>query len=129
MIVTIAPYLQKNGKYSGPLKKTITDLVQAIKDILSINEAFKEKVLQTDTTINFNNGTLHIDKKTGETFLKKHAHTDYTLSCSPHAFTENTDCPLFDTALHQIFQKAEQPDELVEFIYEVIGYILSGIRT
>lgn len=125
----VATYLQKNENYSGSLKKSITDLVQAIKDILSINEDFKQKILQPNKTINFKNGTLHIDETTGETFLKKHAPADYALSCSSFAFIESNNCPLFNKTLHQLFQNAKQPDELVEFIYEVIGYVLSGIRS
>ncbi len=125
----VSHYLQENGGYSGSLKRAISDTIQAIKDIVSINDEFKNKILQTNTLVNFNNGTLHIDKETGEATLKNHSCYDYALGCSSYSFIENTNCPLFDNTLHEIFQNAENPDELVEFIYELIGYILSGIRT
>lgn len=125
----VSQYLQKNGGYSGSLKRAIADIIQAIKDILSINDDFKSKIIQTSTLVNFDNGTLHIDKKNGEATLKKHSCYDYTQGCSSYLFIENMNCPLFDQTLHEIFQNAENPDELVEFVYELIGYILSGIRT
>ena len=125
----VATYLQQKGDYSGSLKKALSDIIQAIKDILGINDQFKQKVLHPDRTINFKNGILHVDEKTGHTVLQSHAPTDYALSCSSFSFVEKMDCPLFDKTLYQIFQQAEEPNELVEFIYEIIGYILSGIRT
>lgn len=121
-------HFQTNKVFTASIKKGINDVLQAIKDILGINKNFAHSLLHPQPFIAFSNGVVHIVPTTGEHSLHKFNPSNFLTTSSPFAYVQNEHAPLFDEALDRLFQNAQEPEKLKQFIYELIGYILSGVR-
>ncbi len=73
--------------------------------------------------INCQNGELWIDSK-GDVKLKKHRPQSYLLQVLNVTYEPAAECPMFEAALDRTFAKFEDREDIIEFIYEMIGYII-----
>jgi P4 family phage/plasmid primase-like protien len=74
--------------------------------------------------INCESGELHIDGSTGSFRARPHDSESYQLHLVPVVEDPCASCPKMDSTLADIFEKAENPKALIDFIWEIIGYSL-----
>lgn len=74
------------------------------------------------------NGELWFDSD-GNAELRGHQPKSYILSSPSICYDPNASCPITDTFLNRIFQDYEDRDEIIRFVYEFFGYLLTGDRS
>jgi P4 family phage/plasmid primase-like protien len=78
--------------------------------------------------INFRNGELHLRGR-GKHRFKKHSPESGLRHQLPFDYDANATAKLFDKTLAEIFRDAKDPEQVIQFIEEVIGYVVSQDRT
>lgn len=78
--------------------------------------------------INCESGELHIDPKTGVARHRPHDPESYQLHKSPVSYDPFAECPAMDSTLEDIFSKAEDPQSLIDFFWELAGYSLQPTK-
>ena len=73
--------------------------------------------------INCQNGELWVSSK-GEVKLRPHRPQSYLLQVLNVTYTPAAECPLFEDMLLRTFSKFDDKEEMIEFVYEMIGYII-----
>jgi putative DNA primase/helicase len=77
--------------------------------------------------VNCANGEVWRDKL-GKLDLRPHRPESRLTSCLPFAFDPTAKCPVFDSALLEIFSKADDPPDMVRHCNEAMGYGITPWR-
>ena len=138
-----------NGKYWGVitkrfLEKKVTHVLDKLREKMEITRSENSLVMESATIlsriaavdndalglttrpkpiINCQNGELWVGND-GAVTLRPHRAQSYLLQVLNVTYEPAAECPLFDAALLRTFSKFNDRDEMIELVWEMIGYII-----
>lgn len=138
-----------NGKFWSVitkkfLEKMVTDVLDKMREKVEVARAENALVLESSMIlarlasvdndrlglrerpkpiINCQNGELWINRK-GDVKLRPHRPQSYLLQVLNVTYEPAAECPMFEKMLELTFSKFDDGDEIIEFIYEMMGYII-----
>lgn len=106
-------------------------LVSDVMRLLEVKHTVKRDVFFGDVhqhqIINCANGEIWVDAE-GKASLRQHSPNSNLTHCLSVAFDPDAKSPMYDKALLQIFQKAQDPKDLARHWNELCGYIIQSKR-
>lgn len=76
------------------------------------------------SAVNVTNGEIWIDETTGEHEFRDHSPQSYLRQCLEIKYDAEATCALFDRVLSEIFEPADDTEDLVRHIWELFGYAI-----
>lgn len=102
----------------GRVEKVLTALCARENDVLRFSN------FEPPSVINCQNCEVWINDKTGHIKTTPHRPSSYLRSVILSQFDDSAECPRFTKYLEETFGLLEQTDEMVDYIFELLGYIL-----
>ena len=99
----------------------LTSMLKVLKSYNEINSDIPLSTFNTLPVVSFNNGTLHINTKTGEVQLLPHRSTDYTTVKLPYFYVEKAECPKWEKFINEITDGKKDKQKVLQ---EFAGYAL-----
>jgi len=80
------------------------------------------------SVVNCDNCEIHIDIKTGRYDVREHTPSSYLTSVLPIRYDSDAKCPLWDTALSEIFSPLPDAEDVIRHVWEIFGYTLQPVK-
>lgn len=88
------------------------------------HESIFLKHSDTMSCINTLSCEVWLEQATGKIETKEHTPSSYLTHVLPIEYHPEDKCPIFDRALHQIFENEDDPDDMVRHLWEIFGYVM-----
>jgi len=112
-------------------EKSVSTLINkafsCFQDILGVDDSIGGHPDDMPAVINALNGELWISSD-GTAKLRPHDPASRLTNCFPVEYDPEAKCPKFEKALHDIFAKSSDPQDMVRHFMELFGYIIQPVR-
>jgi P4 family phage/plasmid primase-like protien len=105
----------------------IKQVVTLLEGQLAVEDDLLRFTADPPSVINCVNGELWIDDH-GAAALRSHLPKSYLRQCLNVNYDPNAQCPIYDSALAEIFSNAEDPEAMVRHWHELVGYLIQPRR-
>jgi P4 family phage/plasmid primase-like protien len=109
-------------------KKTTAALTDEVLKTLKRETSTEADLLRLTSeplpVINTLSGEIWIDEDTGKSEFREHNPKSYLTSCLDVKYDPHAKCPMFDDTLADIFGPLDDFREIIEYIWELIGYTI-----
>jgi len=119
-------YRQENRDIIISLSSLVkqSGVVLRARRALDINLSSKRPGQKGMSIINVRNHELHINNNTGQVSCKPHIYSSYLTSCLDTDYDPAATCPMFDSALRDMFKNNSDTGDTIRHLWEVIGYTM-----
>jgi len=120
-----------NNALASSGEKSVSTLVNkafsCFQDILGVDESIGGHPDDMAAVINVLNSELWIDGD-GSAKPRPHDPASRLTNCLPVEYDPEAKCPKFEKALHDIFAKSSDPQDMARHFMELFGYIIQPVR-
>jgi P4 family phage/plasmid primase-like protien len=117
-------YRQKHPNLSTPIASLIGQCEKILRARRATENNLNESLLGRPPVVNTLNCEVWIDPNSGKIVTREHTPDSWLTNCLEVNFNPRATCPIFSTALEQIFSRNKDRDEIIRHLWEVIGYTI-----
>lgn len=124
----LAIYRTEPNAYGGGNQNSlIAGALRVLKDTQYRERSVGSGAPQPDHVINTTNGEVRFSDD-GDYEVRPNRLWSHLTAVSPVSLSDDSDCPLFSRMVGEIFSKADQPEEMILHVEEIMAYAMQPRR-